>query len=435
MISNWCSSIDSKLFLLYLSDSEIISMKIIFKTIKRLSAFVLILLVLGVVLIYATDNQYIFRGVKLTYLKGNKTANIDDRLDFDTREIATGKIQEWSLSEHYNEIPLTDTLLQELEAYQSAGFLIIKEGEIWNETYFNGYSDTSLTNSFSVSKTMVTLLLGKALEEGFIYSLNQPITDFLPELSEDSLAQLCTVGDLSSMTAGYDWSENYYFPLNPTAKAYYGRDITEQILSRGFVAESGKEFNYLSGVTQLLGIVIRRAIDQPLSDYLSQKFWKPMGMRTPAYWALDNPNGMEKAYCCVYSNARDFAKFGQLILQNGNWNGTQLIDSSFVALMKTPNVTAFSPGEQPIYGYSLWLDYDHKTPFYSLIGHLGQYIAVIPTHNMVVVRLGKTRDRRHTKRGALPGNDLYYYVDESVKMMEDFEEKNLRQVGGLRLNP
>jgi CubicO group peptidase (beta-lactamase class C family) len=86
--------------------------------------------------------------------------------------------------------------------------------------------------------------------------------------------------------------------------------------------------------------------------------------------------------------------------------------------MKAPNLSAFSPVEQPIYGYSLWLDYDHTTPFYSLIGHLGQYIAVVPEHNMVIVRLGQTRDRRNTKNGVLPGNDLYYYVDEVVKMLD-----------------
>ena len=393
-------------------------MKFLLKLFKRIAILIFIVIGLVVIFIFATDNQYIFRGVQLTYLKGNKTANIDDRLDFDTRIIDNGEIQEWEESEDYNTIPFTDSLLAELKIYQSAGFLIIKDGKILNEQYFNGYSDTSLTNSFSVSKTMVTLLLGKAIEEGFINSLDQPITDFLPEFKNDSLANLCTVGDLSAMTAGFDWSENYYLPLNPTAKAYYGRDITKQMLSRGFVKESGKEFEYLSGVTQLLGIVIRRAIDKPLSDYLSEKFWEPLGMRTPAYWALDNPDGMEKAYCCVYSNVRDFAKFGQLILQNGKWKGEQLVDSSFVALMKTPNVSAFSQVEQPIYGYSLWLGYDHETPFYSLIGHLGQYIAVVPSRNMVVVRLGKTRDRRHTKHGALPGNDLYYYIDEAVKMVD-----------------
>ena len=392
-------------------------MKKLLKFFKRLLIGLAILIGICIVLLYATDNQYIFRGVKLTYLKGHTTANIDDLVDFDSRKIANGEVQEWELSENYNKILLTDTLLKELEAYKSAGFLIIKDGKILNEQYFNGYSDTSLTNSFSVSKTMLTMLLGKAIEDGFIKSLDQSIIDFLPEFIDDSLAKSCTVGDLSSMTAGYDWSESYYLPLNPTAKAYYGRDITEQMLSRSFVKESGKEFEYLSGVTQLLGIVVRRAIDKPLSEYLSEKFWKPLGMRTPAYWALDNPDGMEKAYCCVYSNARDFAKFGQLILQDGKWNGKQLIDSSFVALMKSPNYGAFLPKEQPIYGYSLWLDYDHEAPFYSLIGHLGQYIAVIPNHNMVIVRVGQTRDRRNTKNGVLPGNDLYYYVDEAVKMV------------------
>lgn len=394
-------------------------MKFLLKLLKRITYFLLFILVLGVVLLFATDNQYIFRGIKLTYLKGHTTANIDDRVDFDTRIISNGEPQEWELSDRYNQIPLTDTLLKELEAYQSAGFLIIKDGKILNERYFNGYSDTSLTNSFSVSKSMLTLMLGKAIEEGYITSLSQPITDFLPEFKDDSLAQLCTVGDLSSMTAGYDWKENYYLPLNPTAKAYYGRDITEQMLSRSFVKESGDKFEYLSGVTQLLGIVLKRAIKQPLSTYLSEKFWKPLGMRKESYWALDDENGMEKAYCCVYSNVRDFAKFGQLILQDGKWNGEQLIDSSFVALMKTPNTSAFSAVEQPIYGYSLWLDYEHETPFYSLIGHLGQYVACIPSKNIVIVRLGQKRDRRGTKKGVLPGNDLYYYVDEVMKMIEN----------------
>ena len=392
-------------------------MKFLFKLFKKLVIALIVIIGIAVILLYATNNQYIFRGVQLTYLQGNTTANIDDRLDFDTRMIPNGEIQEWELSDNYNKIPLTDTLTAVLAKFKAAGFLIIKDGKILNEQYYNGYSDTSLTNSFSVSKTMLTMMLGKAIEEGYIKGLDQPIVDFLPEYKDDSLAQLCTVGDLSSMTAGYDWSESYYLPLNPTAKAYYGRDITEQMLSRGFVKESGNEFEYLSGVTQLLGIVVRRSIDKPLSQYLSEKFWKPLGMRTPAYWALDNPDGMEKSYCCVYSNARDFAKFGQLILQDGKWNGKQLLDSSFVALMKTPNLSAFSKVEQPIYGYSLWLDYDHTTPFYSLIGHLGQYIAVVPDHNMVIVRLGKIRDRRDTKNGVLPGNDLYYYVDEVVKMI------------------
>jgi CubicO group peptidase (beta-lactamase class C family) len=392
-------------------------MKFILKFFKKLLIVLAAIILIAVILLYATGNQYIFRGVQLTYLKGNTTANIDDRLDFDTRTIEKGTVQEWELSEDYNKTPLTDTLLKELEAYKSAGFLIIKEGKIVNEQYFNGYTSTSLTNSFSVSKSFLTLMLGKAIEEGFIESLSDPITKYLPEFEDDSLAQQCTVGDLSAMTAGYDWSESYYLPLNPTAKAYYGRDIVDQMLSRSFVKESGGEYNYLSGVTQLLGIVITRATKQTLSSYLSEKFWKPMGMSKESYWALDEEDGMEKAYCCVYSNVRDFAKFGQLILQDGKWNGIQLIDSSFVTLMKSPNLSAFSPVEQPIYGYSLWLDYEHETPFYSLIGHLGQYVAVIPSQNMIVVRLGEKRDRRETKGGILPGNDLYYYVDEAMKMV------------------
>ena len=389
-------------------------MKFIIRLIKRLFIGILILLLIGVVLLFATDNQYVFRGVKLTYLKGEVTANIDDYVDFDLRRINNGTPQPWKLHKDYNKTPLTDTLLKELETLETAGFLIIKDGEIITEHYFNGYSDTSLTNSFSIAKTFTTMLLGKAIEDGYIKSLEQPITDFLPEYNNDSLAKMCTVGNLSSMTDGYDWDENYYFPINPTAKAYYGRDITNQMLSRSFVSKSGQGFDYKSGSTQLLGIIITRATGKKLSEYLSEKFWIPLGMKQNSFWSLDDENGMEKAYCCVHSNVRDYAKMGQLLLQNGNWNGKQLLDSTFVSKMITPNYKAFR--SQPIYGYGLWMDYEHTPNFYAMVGHLGQKIICIPSENMVIVRMGKLMDRRNLRLGPIPGQETYYWVDEAMKM-------------------
>lgn len=378
----------------------------------------LILLIIG--LLYLTDNEYIIRGVKLTYLKGHKTANIDDYKDFDNNIILAGKSQPWFQHELYNQIPLTDTLQYELERFQTVGFMVAKDGKILWEKYWENYSAESKTNSFSMAKTVVTLLLGKAIQQGYIKSLDQPITDFLPEFQQDAFAKKCTVGDLSAMTSGYDWQEDYYLPLNPTAKAYYGNQIEKQMLERKFISEPGGHFNYLSGNTQLLGIILQRAVGISLSRYLQEEFWQPMGMQEDAYWSKDRKDGMEKAYCCINSNVRDFGKLGQLLLQNGNWNGKQILDSAFINKMISPNLKAFQPDEQAFYGYSVWMDWKHQPAFYGFMGHLGQRIIVVPEQNLVIVRLGRMKDARNTKSGPLD-NDTYYYVDEVMKMLNDHQ--------------
>lgn len=388
--------------------------KIIFKVLK---GFVL---TFGVIigLLYLTGNQYIIRGVQLTYMKGHNTANIDDYVDFDNNIILSGKPQPWSQHDLYNQIPLTDTLKTELEKFGTIGFFVAKDGEALWEYYWDGYSDKSHTNSFSMSKSVITMLLGKAIEQGYIKSMDQPITDFLTEFKDDPLAQKCTVGDLSAMTSGYDWLEDYYLPLNPTAKAYYGRNIEKQMLKRGFKDEPGGHFNYLSGDTQLLAIVLQRAVGVSVSRYLQEEFWQPMGMEDDAYWSKDRKDGMEKAYCCLNSNVRDFGKFGQLLLQNGKWNNKQILDSVFVQKMITPNYKAFNEGEHARYGYSIWTDYEHQPNFYGLMGHLGQRVIVVPSEDLVIVRLGRTKDDRDMGKGFLD-NDTYYFVDEVMKMLND----------------
>lgn len=382
-----------------------------------LKVFILLVAVI-IGLLYLTGNQYVIRGAQLTYLKGHDTANIDDYTDFDNNIILSAKPQPWPEHEMYNKIELTDTLTAELERFGTVGFFVAKNGEALWEHYWEGYSDKSHTNSFSMAKSVVTMLLGKAIEQRYIKSIDQPITDFLPEYKNDPLAQKCTVGDLSAMTSGYDWVEDYYLPLNPTAKAYYGRNIEKQMLKRGFNQEPGGHFEYLSGNTQLLGIILERAVGISLSQYLQEEFWQPMGMEDDAYWSKDDKKGMEKAYCCLNSNVRDFGKFGQLLLHDGNWNGRQILDSAFVKLMVTPNSKAFNKGEHERYGYSIWTDYEHQPNFYGLMGHLGQRVIVVPDEDLIIVRLGRTKDDRNMNKGFLD-NDTYYFVDEVMKMLKE----------------
>lgn len=397
--------------------------KILLRTVQ--SILVLILLIVG--LLYLTGNGYIIRGVKLTYMKGHNTANIDDYKDFDNNIILSGKPQPWPKHEMYNKIDLTDTLRSELERYKSVGFFVAKDNQALWEYYWDDYSSESSTNSFSMAKSIITMLLGKAIGQGYIKSLDQPITDFLPEFKDDEFAKKCTIGDLSAMTSGYDWQEDYYWPLNPTAKAYYGNNIEKQMLERRFIGVPGGHFNYLSGNTQLLAIILQRATGVSVSRYLQEEFWQPMGMENDAYWSKDRKDGMEKAYCCLNSNVRDFARFGRLLLQKGNWNGNQILDSAFIEKMITPNYKAFDKGEHARYGYSIWTDYEHEPNFYGLMGHLGQRVIVVPSENLIIVRLGHEKDNRITGKGFLD-NDTYYFVDEVMKMLKDHNLLNVQNV-------
>ncbi|MDR2085796.1 MAG: serine hydrolase [Dysgonamonadaceae bacterium] len=382
---------------------------------------VVILIIAG---LYISGNGYVVRAVQKTILKGYMTSNIDDHTDFDNNIIRAGTPQKWELHEQYNQIRLTDTLRKELEDFQTIGFAVIKDGKLLYEEYWDGYSDESLTNSFSMAKSITTMLLGKAIEQGYIQGMDQRITDFIPEFLSDSLGSLATVGHLSSMQSGFDWDENYYTPLNMTTEAYYGNDIEKQLLKRHFSQRPGGHYKYSSADTQLLAIVLKRATGKSPAQYLSEEFWQPMGMEHDALWSVSG--GIEKSFCCVHSNVRDFAKLGQLLLQKGRWNDRQLLDSAFIERMITPNAEAFDPGEPQKYGYSIWTDNRHRPPFYGMLGHLGQRILVVPDENMVIVRLGKSKDKIHSSAGHLDA-DIYYIVDETIKSFIPFVSRQSLQ--------
>lgn len=357
-------------------------MKIIKKTLLGLLGVT----ILSLVSLYATGHGYIVTSLQRTYLAGNITANINDYDVFSTRVIATGEKTIIPNHADYNRRKLPPAFSDELNQYGTAAFLVVKDGQVIQEHYLNGYNDRSKTNSFSMAKTVTTMLLGIAIEEGHIESLDQAITDFLPEFNDDPLGRKATIGQLSQMTSGYEWDENYYSPFSPTVELLYGDNVREFVLEGKFTSEPGTFWYYSSASTQLMGVFLERALQKAgaadnLSDYLSKKIWQPLQMNDDALWHLDN-SGMEMVFCCLNSNARNYAKLGMLMMNNGVWNGQQLIPADFVRQMITPDL-------QQIYGLSTWLGM-HKSPtYYWFSGHLGQYIINVPEHNMVIVRLGE----------------------------------------------
>lgn len=376
------------------------------KILKKILLTFLGLIILCVGLLYLFNKEYLLKGIRITYLKGHKTAYIDDYPNFDNKTIEAGKPQAWPEHSAYNSVQATQKLQQTNEDLGTVAFLIIKNDSIWYESYAEGYSATSKTNSFSMAKSVTSALLGKAIRDGYIKNLEQPVADFFPQFDKR-----LTVGDLSSMASGLNWQEDYYNPFGMTAQSYLDENIRKIILDLKVVEQPGEKFKYLSGNTELLGMVIEKATQKSLSNYLSESFWQPLGMHEDALWQLDSEeSGMEKAFCCLASNARDFAKFGRLYAHQGNFRGKQLLDSSFVKKSTEPRFT-----ETPFYGYGFWLSNFMDKKIVVMRGILGQYVISIPEDKVIIVRLGHQRgerlaDKKFTK-------DFYTYIRESYKMM------------------
>lgn len=396
-------------------------LKTLFKWIVLPILALLIIISLGLVV---TGNAYIFRGLQLTYLKGEATANIDDYVDFDNRTIRAGEPITWQKHPGFDQVVLTPTLQNVLDTDETVAFAIIKDGKLVYENYWQDYGPDSHTNSFSMAKTVATMLYLKAVEDGYIDSVNEPITTWLPEYADSEYAQNCTLADLSAMTSGYDWTEDYYFPINPTAESYYGHDLVKQMVNRDFVEPCGGNFEYSSGDTQMLGIALARAL-QPhgytVSSYLEEKFWQPLGMQGDAYWSLDGAENTEKVYCCLNASALDFAKFGQLLLNGGEWQGEQLLSKEHVEFIITPNNAAFPDGYAPIYGHSVWTDMGSPIPYYAMLGHLGQRVLVLPEEDAIIVRLGKQKGLPTPIKGFNLEPDLGQYVTEVKAILDGLE--------------
>lgn len=378
------------------------------KVIRQILKWIIGILLLAYILLYIFDATYVLKGIRVVYLTGHKTAFIDDYSYFDNRTIENKTVQPWKEKE--TNIKSTSRLVETNEEYGTIAYMLIKNGEIVYENYAEDYSKNSKTNSFSMAKSITSVLLFKAIQDGFIKGLEQPITDFYPDFKGE-FAHQTTVGDLASMASGLNWEEHYYSPFSMTAKAYYDDHISELIENLSVDEKPGESFKYLSGNTQLLGMIITKAVGKSLSEYLSQSIWKPLGMRDTAYWQLDDiDNGMEKTYCCIASNARDFAKIGLLFSQNGQWNGEQIIKPTFVEKATTSRFKG-SP-----YGYGFWISGYKDKHIFSMRGILGQYVISIPEDDLIIVRLGHKRDEE--KINEFP-KDFYIYIDEAYEMLKN----------------
>jgi CubicO group peptidase (beta-lactamase class C family) len=392
-------------------------MKRSLKILKSFLKWFLILFVLLNILVLISGKTYLYKGFVHTYLKGRITADIDEYRIFENRVVKAGAYSEWHIGNDYNTKKIPSEYLPDFERLKTVAYLIIVNDSICYEKYWNGYSDTSHTSSFSMAKTFVSILTGIAIGEGKIKSIDEPVGDFLPEYKENNKSKI-TIRHLLTMSSGINFDESYINPIGFAAEAYYGNDLRKLIFKYDVKEEPGKYFEYLSGNTQLLGFVLSKATGMSVSDYASEKLWKPIEAKYDAYWSLDHKDGDEKAYCCFNSNARDFARIGKLYLDSGRWNGKQIVPERYVLESIQPAALLERDGSKnKRYGYSWWLlpEYKGHNIFYAR-GILGQYIIVIPNLKMIIVRLGKKRELENINGHPA---DLYRYIDAALKMYGD----------------
>lgn len=263
-----------------------------------------------------------------------------------------------------------------------AGFLILQDGMIRMERYALGFSDAERWTSQSVAKSVTSTLVGAAIKDGYIKSIDDYVTDYLPDLKGSAYDKV-TVRHLLTMTSGVRWTEVYTDSSADIARFYTeptepGIDATVSYMRRlPAEAEPGKKWLYKTGETHLLGVLVSAATGQTLSEYLSSKIWIPYGMEQKATWILGRTD-QELAGCCLQMKLRDFGRFGQFVLEGGRINGESIVPDNWFDTATHTQIPV-APGWG--YGYQWWIMGDGT---FRALGVHGQMIHIDRARRLVV---------------------------------------------------
>lgn len=377
------------------------------KTIKVLALVIIIpiLLLLAQIfiirpilaLVLSRSPEYVYR----SYVWG--ASDIQDYEKFPYRDILNAspafQFKQASPSEAFQPPQGFDDLLIKSG---TTGFLIIHDDKILYEKYFNGFERDSWFTSFSVVKSFNSALIGIAISEGFIDSVDDPVIKYIPELSGRGLDKL-TIRNLLKMDCGVSYQESELFDIlgyqSDDSKTYYTPDLRSLALTIKPSREAiGSCFHYNNYYPILEGMILERTTGMSVSQYLQEKIWKPLGMEYPATWSINQAgDGLEKMESGLNARAIDYAKFGRLFLNKGNWNGTQVIPETWVVESTAPDPNDNRPqiGDVQLpkpdgyYQYHWWgTKRENGLYDFTAVGHLGQFIFVRPDQNLIIVRLG-----------------------------------------------
>ena len=270
------------------------------------------------------------------------------------------------------------------DAQRVAGLLVIQDGHIRLERYGLGYDSTKRWTSQSVSKSITSTLVGAALKDGYIKSLDDPVSRYVAGL-RGSAYDSVTIRQLLTMTSGVRWTEVYTDTTTDTWRFYSERAPPGMTRTVSYMrklpreAPPGTKWVYKTGETHLLGVLVAEATKKPLSQYLSEKIWAPYGMEHDAAWELD-PTNSEMAGCCLHVALRDYGRFGQFILDGAKIDGQSIVPDGYLEAATSPQVETSIPGRS--YGYQWWTS---PTGRFAAIGIHGQMIDIDPKRRIVIV--------------------------------------------------
>jgi len=356
---------------------------------------------------------------------------IDQYPIFENRTVKTGDPQSWTYSADYNTLSVPEKYMDDFKKYGTTAFVIIQDGELLFEQYWDDYTAKTLSNSFSMSKSLVSLAVGCAIDDGFIRDVEQPVSDFFPQFGGYDGHKL-TLKHLLTMSAGLDFQESYSSIFSTLTELYYGNNLEKITLNMKEIAKPGVKVDYQSGATQLIAFILEKATGESISSYVSRKLWTPLQAEEDALWSLDRENGMEKAFCCFNSTARDFARIGQLILNKGKWKGRQIVSPEYIQAAITPDRSLlFEDYNEPndYYGYQFWTLRKNGYDVPYLRGILGQYVFAIPEKNAVVVRLGHKRSDQYSVSQHYP-YDVDIWYDAAIDMINNTTKRARLVFGG-----
>lgn len=276
-----------------------------------------------------------------------------------------------------------------LEQTDTAALLVVQGGAVRHEWYGAGSGPEQLRPSFSTVKSVVSTLLGLAIADGLVGSVDDPVTRYVPELlTEDPRFADITIRHLLTMSSGLRYVERP-LPWSDDAQTYYGTDLRATALAAEIVGPPGRSFHYNNFNPLLEGLVLERATGRPVSDYLSQRLWRPMGAEADASWSLDSErSGFEKMESGLNAVARDYARFGLLFAHGGRAGDRQVVPEEWVRQA----TSAREAGGTTDYAFHWWTRAGRGNPVPAghalALGNLGQYVYVAPDRDLVIVRLG-----------------------------------------------
>lgn len=286
-----------------------------------------------------------------------------------------------------------------IKGTNTTSFIIVKNDKIVYEKYANGYNENSVNTSFSMAKSIVSLLIGKAIEKGYIQSVDQPISDFIEEFKDEKIGET-TIEELLLMRSNIVYDEDKFLWFGDDSLTYWHDDLRKLALSHTSLNEryNGK-FHYNNYHPLLLGIILERSTGVSVSEFFEREIWQKIGAEYNASWSLDSKDGFEKMESGINFRAKDFIKVGSLVLHGGNWNGEQVINSDWLntsTLCEFPingseYENTFLANRNIGYKY-MWYSTPSNNSGYDIVawGKSDQILYISPSNDLVILRTGKT---------------------------------------------